>query len=230
MKKIFISIFIILTLTSCNNVENLSKAGNEIAKYCGTKDVTISFTNFTTTDKVSRESYNINIKNVSQINDGSYPPEYLASIAAKTLFDNINEEEREERDNIVVKIEETNKNFEYNYSIKDFAKVDQYFKITKEFIQKVKSGNLSDLSKYLNEDTFDLKDFKENMINGVIKKNQAEFNKIEKVDLHSINITSEKNLKITELITFAVFGDTHFKFSTRFIEKSPNKISGISIN
>jgi hypothetical protein len=227
MKKIFFNIFVILTLSSCNNVENLSKAGNEIAKYCGTKDVTISFTNFTSTDNGSTESYKIDIKNVLEVNNGNYPPEYLASMSAKTLFDNLN---NEERDNIIVKIEGSNKNFEYKYSMKDFSKVDQYFKITKEFIQKVKSGNLNDLSKYLNEDTFDLKDFKENMINGVIKKNQAEFNKIEKVDLHSINITSEKNLKITELITFAVLGDTHFKFSTRFIEKSPNKISGISIN
>jgi hypothetical protein len=229
MKKILFNILIILTLTSCNNVENLSKAGNEIAKYFGTKDVTISFTNFTSTDNGSTESYKIDIKNVLEVNNGNYPPEYLASMSAKTLFDNLNKEEREERDNIIVKIEGSNKNFEYNYSMKDFSKVDQYFKITKEFIQKIKFGNLNGLNIYLNENTINLEEFNKNFINGTLLKNKELFKKIEKTDLHSINVSIENNIKIVELITFSVFGDSHIKLSTRFIEKSPDKISGISI-
>lgn len=229
MKKILFNILIILSLSSCNNVENLSKAGNEIAKYCGTNDVTMSISNFTSTDKGSIESYEIKIGKILDINNGSYPPEYLASIAAKTLFDNLNKEEREERDNIIVKIEGSNKNFEYNYSMNDFSKVDQYFKITNEFIQKIKSGKLSDLNSYLNEKTINLDEFNKNFINGTIAKNKEEFEKIEKTDLHAINISIENNVKIVELITFSVFGDSHVKLSTRFIEKSPDKISGISI-
>lgn len=229
MKTLFFSIFIILTLTGCNNFENLSKAGNEIAKYCGTNDVTMSISNFTSTDKGSIESYEINIKNVLDINNGNYPPEYLASIAAKTLYDNLSKEEREERDNVVVKIESPNKTFEYNYSIKDLSKVDHYFKITNKFIQKITSGDLNNLSNDLNKEAINLEEFNKNFINGTIKKNKQIFEKIEKTELHAINISFENKTKVIELITFSIFEDTHVKLSTRFIETSPNKISGISI-
>jgi hypothetical protein len=210
-------------------MENLSMAGNEVAKYCGSNDITMSISTFNSTDKGSVNSYEIKIKNVSDVNNGNYPPEYLASMSAKILFENLNEVEKKERDNIVVKIEAINKTFEYNYSIRDFNNIDQYFKITNEFIQKIKSGKIDDLNSYLNENEINLEDFNKNFINGTIAENIELFEKIEKINLHSINISTENNIKIIELITFSVFGDSHIKLSTRFIENSPNKISGITI-
>ncbi|KGO90208.1 hypothetical protein [Flavobacterium suncheonense] len=230
MKRILLSILITISLTSCRNYENLSKAGNKIAEYCGSNDVTASISNFTSTDKGSIDSYEIKIRNVADINNGSYPSEYLASIAAKTLFDNLNQEERNDRDLIVVSIETPDKKFEYNYSIKELSKVDQYFAITKEFIQKLKDGDLENLANHLNRKTINIDEFNKNIIQTVIVKNQSVFNKIEKIDLHSINFSTVDNNKVTELISFAVFGDSHIKFSTRFIDSNPKKIAGITIN
>ncbi|UOK41597.1 MULTISPECIES: hypothetical protein [Flavobacterium] len=230
MKKILLSILITISLTSCKDYENLSKAGNLIAEYCASNDVTTSISTYTSTDKGSIDSYEIKIKNVADINNGNYPAEYLASIAAKTLFDNLNQDERNDRDLIVVSIETPNKKFEYNYSIKELSKVEQYFTITKEFIQKLKNGKFDNLENHLNSKTINIDEFNKNIIETLVVKNQSAFNKIEKIDLHCINISTEGQNKITELITFAVFGDSHIKFSTRFTENDPKRISGITIN
>ncbi|WP_445722838.1 hypothetical protein [Flavobacterium sp.] len=229
MKKIILMAFSALILTSCKDFKNLSKAGNLIAEYCGSTNITISTAYYTDTKNGSVDSYEIQIKDAVDINNGNYPPEYLASVSAKTLYDNLNQEEKDDRDLIVVIIETPDKKFEYKYSIEKLSKVDFYLTTTREFILKIARGDSENLTNYLNNQTIDIQEFEKEIIKGKILRNDTLFKKINAIDLHCINFSLENELKMTELITFGEIGDGHIKFSTRFIDEKPEKISGITI-
>lgn len=229
MKKIVITLSFLLLVSCSSEIRNLTKARNAIVEYCGSEDVNVSSSYAADTNNGYTDFYEITIKNVSVINKENYPPEYLAAIAAKTLFDNLSEEERQDRDLIKVTIETPNKKLDYEYSIKALSKVDHYLTITKEFIFKLTKGDFENLNSLVNTETINSKEIEKNMVKGFTLGKDTLFKKIEIIDLRSITFTTIKNQTGTELITFGNYGNDHFEFSTRFLDNKPGKISGFSI-
>ena len=228
MKKILYLLFLIII--SCANVENLSNSANLIAEYCGSSNVSVGTSIYNDTESNEVKTLNIKIKNVEQINNGEYPAKYIASYSAKILNDNLDKNEFKDFDLIDVSIETPNETFEYQYSLNDINKIDSYFNTSKEFILSLKNSDYNRMYKLIDPNEINFEDFKANIVDDFLKKNDSLFNKIELIKLQGFSIIKNDEEEVIELVTLATIPNDYLTIYTRFTIQSNQKIAGFEIN
>ncbi len=228
MKKILY--LVLLIISSCSNIENLSNSANLIAEYCGTSNVSVGTSIYNDTKSSEVKTFNINIKNVEQINNGEYPAKYIASYSAKILNDNLDKNEFKDINLIDVNIETPNETFEYQYSLNDIDKIDSYFNTSKEFILRLKDSEYNKMYQLIDSNEINYYDYEANIVNGFLKKKNSIFNKIELIKLQGFSVRKSDEQEVIELVTLATVPNNYLTIYTRFTKQSNEKIAGFEIN
>ncbi|MFT3793909.1 hypothetical protein [Flavobacterium sp.] len=230
MKK-YLFIFCVALLGGCAEFQNLSKAATAIAEYAGTSDVTVGTSNFASTNKGSKESFKIVMKNVPQIDKNSYNPELLASYSAKILYDNLSDEERAEREVIDVQIVSQSRTVEYRYKQEDLKAVEKYAEVSKAFFSNLKTKQYDKMyDDFVDTTAFPKQAFVTDFVGALVAKNESVFADIVALEFTGFHVGEFKGKSLFEVVIFGKLKNgQHLTMLARFL-KGSDKVVGLKID
>jgi hypothetical protein len=193
-KTIFVTTLFILL--GCG-LENSLKHATAITDYFGKSEVKVGTSFYKSTNGKDIDAYTIDMKNVQLIDDGQLTPEIAASKSALILYDNLNSEERKEKNSIDVTIESAEQKTEFKYPMKDIKRLTPFIEKSKKFISMLKEGNYEGMYSYLDHKTISKELFYKDFVDKLAQKNESIITKINAINVLGFKI--EKKLERVEI-------------------------------
>ena len=230
MKPFFklLSVIALLCISGCNtaNLENLTKASNEIATYCNSQNVRVSTSTGISTGDKDMDAYTVEINDLKVV-DG-YPLSLVASHAAKILYDRLNDEQRKDKNIIRVMVSTTSKSETNDYIMADMARIGSFIKKGRLMVDYIKKADYNSLGKSLDKKYFTKENY-EAFLEAVLKKNKDILSKTDTIQDDGFETAVIDGKNFINVYSHTPIDTLNVRYRFTFTDAKPPKLAGIQI-